>query len=124
MRYRRLTYGYALVVSPTVAPQAAWRPPSDVYETPRSITVTVELPGIEPDEVDLLLFENALVVEGRRTLPSLEEGGIFDAAEIRRGPFRLEIALPSRVEPEPVELRCELGLLFITLSKVEVGGGR
>jgi len=34
-----------------------------------------------------------------------------------RRPFRLEIALPARVDAEPVELYCELGLLSIRLAK-------
>ena len=86
--------------------------------------MTVELPGVEPDEVDLMLFENALVIEGQRPMPSLDTRGIYHAAEIRRGPFRLEVALPARVEAEPVELRSELGLLFISLNKMEAARGR
>jgi HSP20 family protein len=119
MRYRRLSYGYALVLhSATPPPQTAWRPAADVYETARGIHLTVELPGIDPEEeLDVAFFENAVVVEGRRRMPSLDPGGIYHAAEIRRGPFRLEIALPARVSAEPVELRCELGLLSIRLAK-------
>jgi HSP20 family protein len=125
MRYQRLSYGYALVVSPSAVPvQTAWRPLADVYETPTGVSVTVELAGVEPDEVDVLLFENAVVVEGRRRIPALEAGGIYHAAEIRRGPFHVEIGLPARVEAEPVELRCELGLLFISLRKLEATDGR
>ena len=97
--------------------EAAWRPAADIYETPRGISLTVELPGIDPDEVDVALLENVIVVEGRGRMPSLDAAGIYHAAEIRRGPFRLEIALPARVNTEPVELHCELGLLSIQLAK-------
>jgi HSP20 family protein len=118
MRYRRLSYSYGLVLhTATPPPRTAWRPAADIYETPRSISLTVELPGIDPDEVEVALFENAVVVEGRRRMPSLGAAGIYHAAEIRRGPFRLEIALPARVDAEPVELHCELGLLSIQLAK-------
>jgi HSP20 family protein len=118
MRYRRLSYGYGLVLhTATPPPQTAWRPAADIYETPRGISLTVELPGIDPDEVDVAFFENAVVVEGRRRMPSLDAAGIYHTAEIRRGPFRLEIALPARVDAEPVELHCELGLLSIRLAK-------
>ena len=118
MRYRRLSYGYALVVSTSVtAVQTTWRPAADVYETPAGVHVTVELPGVEPEELDVELYENALVVEGRRKMPALDAGGIYHAAEIRRGPFRLEIGLPAPVKAEPVELRYDAGLLSIQLAK-------
>jgi HSP20 family protein len=118
MRYRRLSYGYALVVSHAALPtQTAWRPTTDVYETPTSVSVTVELAGVEPEELDVLFFDNAVVVEGQRRLPALDSGGIFHAAEIRRGQFRLEIALPSPVNAEPVEMRSDMGMLFIRLTK-------
>jgi HSP20 family protein len=120
MRYQRVTYGYALVVSHPAHPtQTAWRPAADVYETSSGVSITVELSGVEPDELDVLFFDNALVVEGMRPLPNLEGAGIYHAAEIRRGPFRLEIGLPAEVDPEPVEMRCELGMLFIRLAKAD-----
>jgi len=44
--------------------QTAWRPPADVYETPTRVSVTIELAGIEPAEVAVLFFDQAIVVEG------------------------------------------------------------
>jgi HSP20 family protein len=116
MRFQRVSYGYTLVLSPA-APQTAWRPMADVYETPSTISVTVELAGIEPEEVDVLFFDNAIVVEGKRPLPQLDGGGIYHSAEIRRGLFRLELGLPARVDSDPIELSCQLGLLTIRLVK-------
>jgi HSP20 family molecular chaperone IbpA len=103
------------VIQSTVA--TAWRPSADVYETPTGVSVTIELAGIAPAEVQVLFLERAVVVEGRRRLPALDTSGIYHAAEIRRGHFRLEIALPAEVAVEPVELRSELGLLLISFAK-------
>jgi len=125
MRFRRVSYAYTLVLHPSpVATQTAWRPAVDVYETPRLVSVTVELPGVDPEDVDVALFENALVLEGRRRLPDLDAGGIYHTAEIRRGPFRAEIELPAQVDTEPREMRWDTGLLSVTFAKVESGGGR
>ena len=106
------------------AVQTAWRPLADVYETPTRISVTIELAGIEPAEVDVLFLEQTLVVEGRRRLPALDAAGIYHAAEIRRGHFRFEIALPQQVNEEPVELRSELGLLLISFARRDALEGR
>ena len=119
MRYQRLSYGYTLVLTPAVPTHTAWRPAADVYETPRTVSVTVEVPGIEPEGLEVLCFENAVVVEGRRQLPRVDAGGIYHTAEIRRGPFRLEVPLPARVNTEPLELRCDLGMLSIRFEKAE-----
>lgn len=112
-----------LARSPLAAP-TAWRPSADVYETPTRVSVTIELAGIEPGEVDVLFYEKTLVVEGRRRLPALDAAGIYHAAEIRRGHFRFEIALPEQVNTEPVELRSELGLLLISFAKRDALEGR
>jgi HSP20 family protein len=119
MRYRQVSYAYALVVqSSAVSMQTAWRPGADVYETPTVIRVTIELAGVDPEEVDVSLFENALIVEGRRGIPvDLDAGGIYHTAEIRRGSFRAEIALPASVRAGTLEMHCERGILSITLSK-------
>jgi HSP20 family protein len=120
MRYRRLSYGYALVLTSAAAPtHTAWRPAADVYETPRTISVTVEVPGIEPEGLEVMCFENAVVVEGQRELPTVEASGIYHTAEIRRGPFRLEVPLPARVNTDPLELRSEQGMLSIRFEKAE-----
>jgi len=116
MRWQQMSYGYTLVLSPA-ASRHAWHPAADVYETPTTINVTVELAGVEPEKIDVSLFERSLMVSGTRPLPELDGGGIYQAAEIHRGPFRLEIELPAIVDVRPTEIRCELGLLSIKLAK-------
>jgi HSP20 family molecular chaperone IbpA len=137
MRYRRLGYRYRMVVMAGQAPpledlwriagvraipaQPRWRPETDVYETGRAIVIVVELAGVEEDELEVLLYEDALVVEGRRHLPGCEEGGLYHAVGIRQGPFRVEIPLPAAIDLEGIEARYERGLLRIRLPKVKGG---
>ena len=138
MRYRRVSYRYAMVISSreprpfgdpwwvtqTRVPlaQPRWRPPTDVYENATSITVTVELGGVDPEELDILLYEDAVVVEGTRRLPG-ERPCVFHEVEIRQGPFRVEVALPASIDPDRVDAHYERGLLQLTLPKAD-GGSR
>lgn len=137
MRYRRLRYRYAVVLAahglPSVPAQAGhgwhaehpavalarsrWLPPTDVYETAAAVHVTVELAGVDPDELDVLLYEDALVVEGRRRLPPAEPGAVYHAARIRQGPFRLELHLPVPIDPERADAHYDRGLLQMALTK-------
>jgi HSP20 family molecular chaperone IbpA len=88
-----------------------------VAETTRSIEVTVDLAGVDEDDFEVQLFDNGLVVEGRRHLPSSGEDAVYHAAGIPQGFFRLELPLPARIDPERVEARYERGLLHVTLPK-------
>lgn len=133
MRYRKLSYSYAMVLR-TRAPrpysnpwfvtqthvtlaQPEWCPAADVYELPDAVSVTLELPGIDPDEVDVLLYEDAVVVEGVRQLAPAPPNARYHAAEIRQGRFRVELPLPGAVDPEQVDARYERGLLIMNLVK-------
>src|SRR5690606_2540995 len=63
-----------------------------------------------------LLFEDALIVEGERRLPS-PAAGVYHAAEIRQGQMRLELLLPVPIDLEQVDAHYERGLLEIRLLK-------
>jgi HSP20 family molecular chaperone IbpA len=132
MRYRRLSYRYAMVVRSgqtwpfgdvwesdrlSLLVHGRWRPDADTYETATAIQIIVDLAGVEEDDFEVQLFEDVLVVEGRRQLPSGHEGAVYHAAGIRQGPFRVELPLPAPVDPERVEARYDRGLLRVTLPK-------
>ena len=132
MRYRRLRYRYTIVshsgqtwpfgeMWPSerlrLLVQARWRPEADTYETPTTVEITVDLAGVEEDDFEVQLFEDVLVVEGRRVLPACPDCALYHLAGIRQGPFRVEVPLPAAVESEGVNARYERGLLRITLPK-------
>ena len=134
MRYRRVSYRYALLMTANqyrafgdplanVQPgvrfaETFWRPPADVCESETSVVVTVDLAGIDQNELDVVLFEDALIVEGRRRLPA-DPAVVYHLAEIRQGPFRLELRLPGSIDQERVDARYDQGLLRITLFKTQ-----
>jgi HSP20 family protein len=133
VRYRHLSYRYAMVVrygqtwpfGSDVWPgdrlrllvPTPWRPDADTYETATAVEVVVDLAGVEEDDFEVQLFDDALVVEGHRQPLSCREGAVYHAAGIRHGPFRVELPLPAAVDPERVEARYDRGLLRITLPK-------
>jgi HSP20 family protein len=96
---------------------AGWRPDADTYETATAVEIIVDLAGVDEDDFEVQLFEDALVVDGHRRLPGCEEAAVYHAASIRQGPFRLELPLPAAVDPERVEARYDRGMLRITLAK-------
>jgi HSP20 family protein len=132
MRYRRVTYHSTTLRLATqswplraawehetlrLLVHAGWQPASDLAETRTSLEVTVDLAGVDEDGFEIQLFDNGLVVEGRRDLPSCGEDAVYHAAGIPRGFFRLELPLPARIDPDRVEARYDRGLLHVTLPK-------
>jgi HSP20 family protein len=134
MRYRRIGYRYTMIVHQPVARAGAWyvragdvvlthphwHPDMDVYETETALSVTVDLAGVDVEQLEVLLFEDALVIEGRRSLPLTEEG-LYHAAGIRQGPFRVEVSLPVAIEGDRVEASYDRGLLRVRLPKTTGG---
>jgi len=132
MRYRRLSYRYAMLVRSgqrwpfgdiwqsdrlRLLVQARWRPDTDTYETATTVEIVVDLAGVEEDDYEVKLFEDALVVEGHRQLSPGEGAPRYHAASIRQGPFQVELPLATPVDTERVEARYDRGLLRIMLPK-------
>lgn len=103
-----------------------WRPPVDIHETADMIRIKIELAGMSEETIEVTLYENALVVTGRRDDDSEHDGEIcYHEAQVRYGPFRAEILLPAPVRQEQVEATYENGFLRIRLPKAahsEPGG--
>ena len=132
MRYRHLSYRYAMVVRSgqmwpfgdiwesdrlRLLAHSRWQPDADTYETATAVEIVVDLAGVEEADFEVQLFDDALVVEGHRQPLSCQAGAVYHAAGIRHGPFRVERSLPAPVDAERVEVRYDRGLLRITLPK-------
>jgi len=139
MRYRRLSYRYAVLTAKQPLSvidtrpaesigfrfaQTYWRPPADVCESHEAIDVTIDLAGVDPNEIDVILYEDAVVVSGQRRLSALGRDSVFFMAEIRQGPFRLELPLPATIDQERVDARYDQGLLRMTLYKLTDQSGK
>lgn len=128
MRYRRLSYAYVVTTRtwsapnrPSVLPAHGWTPDADVFESSSEFVVTVEVAGVSEDDLELLLYPNALVVQGVRRPPTLDQDGVYHIAGIRYGPFRLEIPLAAAVSEDGVRAHLDRGMLTIHLPKAQEG---
>jgi HSP20 family protein len=92
----------------------------DVYEGETALSILVEIAGVDEAELEVLLFEDVLVIEGRRSIPVTEEG-VYHAAGIRQGPFRVEVPLPTAVDADGVEAKYDRGLLQVRVPKADKG---
>jgi HSP20 family protein len=98
-----------------------FRPNVDSYHTdePHELTVVVELPGVDPASLDLVVAERMLVIAGERHRPKVDGGVSYQQMEIEYGPFRRQVRLPENVDPERAQARYEHGVVTVTLPVTE-----
>jgi HSP20 family protein len=109
-------------------------PRVDVSETPKEVTLQVELPGVLEKDIDVSLSGNQLTIKGEKraeTEPKPaegQEGGsesggsrVFHRVERSFGAFQRTMTVPFEVEPDKVSAEFKDGVLTITLPKPEGG---
>ena len=98
-------------------PRRGFRPRIDVVRTeePDELRVTVDLAGVDPGDVHIVVHERALLVTGlrRRLHPDCRLS--YHLMEIEYGPFERRIGLPEHVDPEGARATYERGLLTVVL---------
>jgi HSP20 family protein len=91
----------------------------DLKETDTDVVVKAELPGVEPDEVDVSIMEGVLVIKGEHKEEKEEKEANYYSRELRYGSFSRSINLPAAINAEKAEAVFENGILTLTLPKTE-----
>lgn len=111
------------------------RPSVDIAESKKEYRIDVEVPGIDPEKIDLTVEGDALVISGekRREAESDDEG--FHRVERSYGQFRRVLALPDDADADNIRAESKNGVLKIRIPrmkeaekpgarKVEIQGGK
>ncbi len=94
-----------------------WSPLVDVFEDGEGITLKVELPEVDADDVDIQLEGNALTLRGERKLENADKQEGYHRVERSYGAFARRFTLPSTVETGNVTAQTRDGVLRIFLPK-------
>ena len=101
------------------ADTAAWAPALDISERKDAYLVTVELPGVEADDLEVTLEDGLLTIQGERYFAHDSSEQHFHRVERRYGAFRRAITLPAHVMAEGIEASVDNGVLEILVPKME-----
>jgi HSP20 family protein len=94
--------------------RAGFRPSIDCYRNAEELTVLVELPGIDPAELDLIVAEGSLFVAGKRERERCE-GQSYQQMELDYGEFRRQVSLGADVDVTKAHATYERGILKVVL---------
>jgi HSP20 family protein len=94
--------------------RAGFRPQIDCYRTtdPAELIVLIELPGVAPESIELIVAEGLLQVSGERVRPRTS-GQVYQQMELDYGPFRRQIHLGDDIDVAKALATYERGILKI-----------
>lgn len=96
------------------ADAAVWEPPVDIHETREGLSLLFALPGVAPEQIEVSLEPNALVVSARRPPALSNRDSVIRRLEIPHGRFVRRVPLPGRME---IAATCYVnGLLEVRLA--------
>jgi HSP20 family molecular chaperone IbpA len=102
----------------STTPMRAFTPTVDIFETEDALTVVLEMPGVNKDNVDVNLEDGVLTVEGRIDF-SKYEGLRPVYTEYNIGPYRRSFRISNQVDQGKIAAEMRDGVITLSLPKVE-----
>lgn len=93
-----------------------WRPAVEIYESAQQFVVKVELPGIDPDEVDVEVSESSLLIHSSKDYFKRKKNRSSSSLPEFQD-FTRFIALPAAIHTESAEIIHQNGELTVNLPK-------
>jgi HSP20 family protein len=94
-----------------------WAPLVDIREEADRFVLLADLPGIDPQEVEVLMDKGILTVRGERKGEAGVQTERYSRVERPYGSFHRRFALPDSADPERIEASGRDGVLSITIPK-------
>jgi HSP20 family protein len=98
---------------------AAGYPAMNVWTNEDGAVVTAELPGLDPNDIDISVVNDTLTIKGKRNPDDCGEDVRFHRRERGCGSFSRSFQLPFQVEPGKVGATFKNGVLEIKLPRAE-----
>lgn len=92
-------------------------PRADYAETDSHIVITTELPGVDPQDVQITLEDDALSIRGQKRIERNEATDHYELTERGCGAFERVLPVPRGIDAEKVTAKLDRGVLHVTLPK-------
>lgn len=99
------------------AATAEWTPAVDIKEEPERYVLWADLPGVNPDAIDIMMENGILTLKGERATEATEQREGLKRVERIYGSFYRRFSLPDTADAEGISARCTSGVLEISIPK-------
>lgn len=94
-----------------------WMPRVDIKEEGDRFLIQADLPGVDPNEIEVQMDKGILSIKGERKTESVTEGDRYSRVERAHGVFYRRFALPDSANPEGITATGKHGVLEISIPK-------
>jgi HSP20 family protein len=101
-----------------------WAPRLNLSETDQKYEVSLDLPGMKPENIDIELKQGELWITGTRQGEKEENGKAWHRVERFYGEFRRVVRLGEDVDPENITAEYNDGVLTVSVPKTELARTR
>ena len=101
---------------PASAPTCDWAPAVDIHEEAGRFVLLVDVPGVDPKDIDVTMERNVLSIRGER---KVEEHEGYRRSERPAGIFDRQFSLPDTADAERIGARGRHGVLEVVIPKKE-----
>ncbi len=92
-------------------------PPTNIAETKASYVLSLELPGLDEQDIHVHVHERNLTITAERREPAAEEGTTWHRVEQRTGKLARTVRMPEPVAPSEIRATYKQGILTVTVPK-------
>lgn len=101
-----------------------FRPAVELVETEEEYSLTAELPGVSPEDVELTVEEGVLTLKGEKKAEREEKNPRYVTFERAYGAFERALALPRSVNTDAIQAEFKDGVMIVHLPKSQEAKGR
>ena len=94
-----------------------WAPRVDIKEEDKRFLIFVDVPGVDPANIEVSMEKGILTIKGERTVQNQEQNGRFTRIERSHGTFHRRFALPDSADPDGITAMGRHGVLEIVIPK-------
>ena len=98
-------------------PASRWMPRVNVLDQESNLIVRTEVPGVDPESIDVTVEGGTLTIKGSRSFSTEETQDNYHRREITEGSFERTILLPEGIDSEAVTATSTNGILEISIPK-------
>ena len=96
-----------------------WHPAVDIKESDNAFTLVADIPGVDPNDIEIHMEDGVLTIKGQREFNQEEEQEGYKRVERAYGSFYRRFSMPDTADAERIKATSKHGVLEVVIPKQE-----